>query len=113
MRALVFTSVVFSFLVLAAHFLRGGNLVLFGGGLALNGLLAVRRAWARRTLQAALVLCAFEWLRVAFEIAEGRVRAGEPWERMAAILVAVTGVAVFGVFGLESGRMRERFTRSP
>lgn len=109
MTALVVTSVVFSLIVLAAHFLRAGNLILFSVCLALNVLLAVRHPWARRALQVVLGLGAFEWLRVTFTVAETRVRAGEPWERMAVILVAAAAVAVLGAFGLESERMRARF----
>jgi hypothetical protein len=79
---------------------------------ALNALLAVRRPWARRVLQGLLALGAIEWLRVTFGVAEARVRAGEPWERMAVILVTVAAVALLGAAGLESRRMRQRFDPS-
>lgn len=108
-NALRITAIVFSLLVLGAHFLRGGNIALCAVCVGLIGLLRVRRPWARRTLQVVLGLGAVEWIRLTFEIAEVRVRAGEPWERMAVILVAVAAVAALAVAGLESKAMRGRF----
>jgi len=109
MNALRIVAVVFSLLVLGAHFLRGGNVALCALCVGLVGLLRVRRPWARRTLQVVLGLGAIEWLRLTFEIAEARARVGEPWERMAVILVSVAVVAALAAVGLESDRMRRRF----
>ena len=52
-----------SLLVLAAHFLRGGDLLPLLACIALLPLLAVPRPWATRVLQVALLLGAIEWIR--------------------------------------------------
>jgi len=109
MNAVRVAAIVFSLLVLAAHFLRSGNLLLCAIALGMIGLLGVRRPWARRSLQVVLALGAIEWLRLTFEIAERRLHAGEPWGRMAVILVAVCLVAALAAAGLEAAAMRRRF----
>jgi hypothetical protein len=56
LTALRLAPAVLSLLVLAAHFLRAGSVALVGVSLALAALLAVRRPWAARTVQAALIV---------------------------------------------------------
>lgn len=94
--ALRLLPVVLSAVLLAAHFSRAGAPV--GVALSLGGplLLLVRRPWAARTVQAALLAGALEWIRTAAVLATGRVEAGQPWLRLVAILGAVaafTGAA--------------------
>ena len=81
--------VVLSLLILGAHFLRAGNLVLVALVLALLGLLSVRRRWAARVIQAALMLGAVEWVRTAVELAAWRSQAGQPALRLVVILGTV------------------------
>ena len=100
-----------SALVLGAHFLRRGNLPLVAACLALFLLLFVRRAWAARVVQAALVLGALEWLRTLAVLLPERRAAGEPWVRLVAILGAVALVAVVGALLLETRALRARFGR--
>lgn len=76
-------------LVLGAHFYRTGELLLVGGCVLLLPLLAVRRAWAVRVLQAALLAGTLEWLWTAALLAQQRLAMGQPWQRMALILAAV------------------------
>ena len=80
---------VLSLLLLGAHFFRAGNEVAVLGCAALAGLVAVPRRWAARTVQAALVLGAVEWLRTAAMIAGFRAAAGQPATRMWVILGSV------------------------
>ena len=65
MVALLLLPVVASLLVLAAHFLRSGNIALVVLVLVFMALLAVRRRWAARLVQVALLLGAVEWVRTA------------------------------------------------
>jgi hypothetical protein len=95
--------------VLGAHFLRRGDLGLMVACLALLGLLFVRRAWAARLVQLALLAGAFEWLRTLAQSLPVRRAAGEPWARLAAILGGVALVAVLGAALLETRRLRERY----
>jgi len=100
-----------SALLLAAHFLRRGVPLLVLACLALLALFGVRRPWARRVLQGALVLGALEWMLTLIGFAEARNARGEPWERMAIILGSVTVVALLGAGLLETAAARRRFER--
>ena len=82
--------VILSSILVAAHFSRAGLHVLMLAALALPLLLLVRRPWSVRTVQLALVLAGFEWLRTMWAIASRRIEAGQPWLRMALILGFVT-----------------------
>lgn len=80
-------------LILGAHFLRQGGLMMAGICLALPLLaLFVRRLWALRPLQGLLWFGVFIWTAAALELGQERMAAGRPFMRMACIL---GGVAVF------------------
>jgi hypothetical protein len=98
-----------SALVLGAHFLRRGDLSLVVVCLGLLGLLFVRRLWAARLVQLALLAGAFEWLRTLAQLLSARRAAGEPWVRLVAILGGVALLAVAGAALFETRRLRERY----
>lgn len=98
-----------SALLLGAHLMFHGLLVLVPLALGLFALMWVRRAWAARVLQAALVLGAAEWVRTLLASAAERRAAGQPWERMAVILGAVALVSLLGAALLETSALRRRF----
>jgi hypothetical protein len=81
-----------SFLILAAHFLRGDQTALMLACCAAPLLLLPRRAWATRAVQVLLVLGALEWVWTTLQIRGVRIDQGREWGRMAAIL---GGVAAF------------------
>lgn len=85
---------VLSSLLLAAHFLRSGNMLLVVACASLPLLMLVPSRYARYAFQAILVLGALEWIRTAMAIAEIRLQIGAPWGRMAAI---IGGVALFTI----------------
>ena len=72
------TLVCLSALLLAAHFLRWGNLVLVAISLALPFLLLVRRRWALRTVQAALFAGAAVWLTATYRFVQLRRAFDQP-----------------------------------
>jgi hypothetical protein len=78
--------VLISFLLIAAHFFRAGQLFAVIVLLCVPLLLLVRRSWVPVLLQVVLVLAALEWLRTLVEIAQLRMQFGESWLRMAVIL---------------------------
>lgn len=92
MTVLLLAPAALSLLVLGAHFLRAGQLPLVVAAVALVGLLFVRRRWAARTVQAALVLGALEWVRTTLALVGSRMSTGEPYLRMVVILGAVAAV---------------------
>ena len=81
--------VLISFLLVAAHFFRSGQLIFVTLSLCMPLLLLVRQSWVPWVVQVVLLLAAIEWLRTLINIAQLRMHAGEPWMRMAAILGAV------------------------
>jgi hypothetical protein len=94
MALIALLPVILSILVLGAHFFRAGNLLLVAVCLALLALVAVRRAWAARALQVALVIGAAEWARTLYALASERAAAGEPYMRLCVILGCVGAVAL-------------------
>lgn len=80
---------VFSALLMAAHFLRGGNVTIVIAILCAPLLLLTRQRWATVALQIALLAAAVEWIRVAAGIAQERAAIGAPTTRMFVILGAV------------------------
>ena len=84
-----------SFLLLGAHFFRGGQLVLVLICCAAPMLLLLRRTWATRMLQVLLIVGALEWLRTAFLIRAIRIEEGRDWRRMAIILGSVAALTFF------------------
>lgn len=110
MTALLFTPVVLSLLLLAAHGSRAGlpfsvSLLV----LALAGLLAVPRRWAARTLQAVLLLGALEWVRTAVVLASARQAAGLPATRMVIILASVALLTAASALVFRHDRLQRRF----
>jgi hypothetical protein len=97
---------ILSLLVLGAHFLRAGNVLLLVAAFALLGLLAVRRPWAARIVQAALVVGAFMWLRTLLLLASVRAMEGLPARRMVLILLAVAVFTAASALVFRTARAR-------
>ena len=102
--------VIISCILLAAHFSRAGRQLLALAALTLPLLLLVRRPWSARTVQLALVLAGFEWLRSIWVIASRRIEAGQPWLRMALILGAVTAFTWASALVFRSPAMRRTWS---
>lgn len=98
--------VILSCILVAAHFSRAGLTVFALALLALPLLLMIHRPWSARTVQLALVLAGFEWLRTMWAIASRRIEAGQPWLRMAVILGFVTAFTWASAFVFRSPAMR-------
>ena len=105
MTALLLMPVVLSFLVLGAHFLRAGNIPLVVASLALLFLLAFRKPWAARIVQAALVLGALEWVHTLVRLANMRAQLGMPGTRMAIILGVVAAVSLTSALLFQTKRL--------
>jgi hypothetical protein len=107
-----FIPIVLSLIVLAAHFLRSGGLLVALGVLGLLALLAIRRPWVARVLQVVLIVGAFEWVRTLVTLAMWRNEQGEPFLRMAVILGVVAAVTLASALLFETPRLR-RFYAGP
>ena len=110
MKALRIVLVILCALLMGAHCLRAELYLLVALSLASPALLAVRRPWAARLLQAALLLAAAEWVRTLVVIAARRRDLGEPWTRMALILGAVAALNLLAALLL---RRRKAISPAP
>jgi hypothetical protein len=104
--------VVLSLILLGAHFLRAGNLVMVTLVLLFVPLLGVRRLWVARLVQVALVLGAAEWVRALVQMAARRSEAGEPMLRLIAILGSVALVTALSAIALQTGPLRRWYDQS-
>jgi len=95
--------------LLAAHFYRAGLLLPALLSAALPLLLAVPRPWAARTLQVALVLGAFEWLRTLATLLAERVSLGQPWLRLVLILGSVAALTLAAAWIFRHRTLKARF----
>ena len=95
-----------SLLVLGAHFYRTGNLLLVAPLPILLALLFVRKPWAARILQGALLIGAVEWVRTLVILANYRAGVGLPYVRLVVILAAVALVCLLSSLVFRSRRVR-------
>lgn len=111
MPALLLTLPTLSLTVLGAHFYRADELLLLAlCALLLVLMLAWRRVWVVRLLQLGLMLGAAEWLWTIFLLVQQRLALGQPWQRMALILLAVALVTALSALVFRHPRLRQRFT---
>src|SRR5947209_4089301 len=89
MKLLRLLPLLLSAVVMAAHFLRTGNLLIVALILCAPLLLLTRRRSAVVALQIGLGIAALEWIRTALTIAHERAAIGAPTTRMFVILGAV------------------------
>jgi hypothetical protein len=90
------TLVVVATLLLGAHVLRTGQLLIVLLVLALIPLLAVRRPWTGHVISIVLWIGTLEWLRTVVVRVQERSALGQPFGRMVMILggvAAITAVA--------------------
>jgi hypothetical protein len=92
--------------LLAAHFLREGDVTAVALCLAAPLLFLVRRRWSLLLLQGLAYVAAAVWLATAWDIVATRWSSGEPWQRAAAILLAVAAVNLLAGTLLR-GRIRQ------
>ncbi len=100
--------IVVTFLI-AAHFLRMGNVIAVVLCLLAPLLFLVRQRWSLLLLQWLTYVAAVVWLATAWQIVAPRWSSGEPWLRAAAILVAVAAINVLAGGLLRSRTMQERY----
>ena len=98
-----------SFLLLAAHFYRAGQMVVVVVLLSLLLLLFVRKYWVPWVIQITLLLGAFEWLVTLYNVAQMRIASDMPWARMAIILGAVALFTALSSLVFRSNALRNRF----
>ena len=96
-------------LLLAAHFWRAQLWPLAVVCVALVGVLGLRRRWAARLVQTALMLGSIEWLRTLATLVAARMALGQPYARMTVILGAVALVTLASALVFRTRSLRERY----
>ena len=98
-------------LLIAAHFLRQGNLVLTALCLLTPLLFFYRRFWSLIVLQVVAYLSAGTWLVALAMIVQQRVAQGRAWTMAAVILGTVAVFTVAAGVLLNSRSIREKYPR--
>ena len=101
--------VILSFLLLAAHFYRAGQVLPASISLALPFLLFLKETWVVRAIQAALLLGSLEWLRTLYSFAQQRIAFEQPWTRLAIILGSVALFTALSALVFQSQLLRQRY----
>lgn len=95
--------------LLAAHFYRAGQFGLAALSVGALVLLAIPRAWCARVLQFGLLAGAFEWLRTLALFASARAAMGQPYLRLALILLAVAAFTAAAAIVFQQPALRRRY----
>ncbi|MCP3699506.1 MAG: hypothetical protein GY920_13280 [Aliivibrio sp.] len=89
--------------IMAAHFLREGNMIVVSALVALPFTLFLNKEFVFRMLQAGLVIGVFVvWLPTIYHIAEYRLATEQPWVRMAIIMSSVILFNLFCAWNLNA-----------
>lgn len=111
-RFVVFCSlipVMISLLLIGAHFLRSGNVLVLIGSLFLIMALGVREPLVARTVQLALLLATAEWFHVAYGLVAARLASGQPWNKLVLIMGGVIVLSLASVALFLTKTLRERY----
>ncbi|NOZ03255.1 MAG: hypothetical protein GXO92_01410 [FCB group bacterium] len=100
---------VLAFLLLGAHFLRGGNMVLVVGSVLVPLLLFIKKRWILVLVQWLAYFGALSWAYTTFVLVHRRIQMGGPWLRMLLILSAVTVITFLAGYLLKSDVVRKRY----
>ncbi|NOZ61344.1 MAG: 4Fe-4S binding protein [Calditrichaeota bacterium] len=103
--------VIFSCLLMAAHFSRGGILGLAIFWLFLPFLLFVKRQWVVRVFQVLLVFAMIIWVETAIRLIQMRQAMGESWTRLAIILAVVALFSGLSALVFENKKVKDRFKK--
>jgi hypothetical protein len=101
--------IVVAALLLGAHFLRAGDLVLVALCLAAPLLFFHRKRWSLIALQVLAYCAAGTWVAAAIQLAHMRQQLGQPWTMAAIILGSVALFTVLAGLLLNSRAIRERY----
>ncbi len=96
---------ILSAVLLAAHFLRDGQIVVVVLCLLLPLLLIPRKLALLRLLQGLLVIGALEWLRTLWTMVQVRQAMDEPWTRLALILGVVAAFTLATAYSNDANQL--------
>ena len=103
------TLLALSAILLAAHFLRASTPIPLLICFAAPFLLAIKKRWSLRIIQALTILGAVIWLLTLSDIIQQRVFEGRSWTVSAIILCVVAGYTLLTGWLLESPIVKEKY----
>ena len=109
MNVLRLFPVIFSFLILSAHFSRAGSPLLTIIFLLLPILLFIKKAWVVRLIQIFLVIGSIEWIRILFVYVNERQAIEEPYIRLVIILGIVAFLTGLSTLVFRNQALKERY----
>ena len=101
--------VIFSFIVLSAHFSRANMpffSILF---LLIPLLLFIKKRWAVRTIQILLIFGSAEWIRILFVYTNERQAIGAPYVRLVIILGIVALITGLSALIFRNPAIKDRY----
>ena len=101
--------VIFSFLILSAHFSRGDMFFLSLLFLILPLLLIIKKQWVVRLIQIILVIGSLEWIRSLFIYVNQRQAIDEPYLRLIIIIGIIALFTGLSAFVFRNEKLRERY----
>lgn len=101
--------VIFSMLLLGAHFYRAGYLLFAGIALLSLGLLCIRRPLVVWLMQGLLVAGAVEWFSTVVRLVIFRQAQGLPWLRLAVILGLVALCSLLSALVFRTSGLKARY----
>ena len=96
-------------LLLAAHFLRGGNLVLTLMCVLIPLLLLIKKWWSWLAVQLFAYAGAAVWIYTGVAIVQQRIFWGMPWARLVMILGGVALFTIWAGFLLNTASVKAKY----
>ncbi len=103
---------IFSFLFLAAHFLRVWDLGTAAVWLMFPLFFTERKGWVRLVLALSLLAGGAIWIHTGYTLVAGRIIQGAPWARLLAIIMIIVSISVIASIMLMGGMARKAFSES-
>lgn len=102
---------ILSFLIVAAHFYRNGQLVLTILFILAPFFLIIKKDWILKSIQWLLYAAALNWVFVTYGLVYQRVLTGDPWQRLIFIMLAVFAFIVFSAVLLNSKKVKNGYKK--
>ncbi len=109
MNTLRLFPVIFSFLILSAHFSRAGLSLFSLIFLLIPFLLLIKQAWVARLIQIFLLIGSIEWIRSLLVYTNERQAIGEPYLRLVIILGIITLFTGLSSLVFRKPALKERY----
>ena len=104
--------VLFSTLLISAHFMRAYGYLIGSLFLLLLFTLFIRKIWIIRLWQILLSLAAITWIFTTINLINLRIEIGQPWLRLAIILGAIIVFTVWSALWLKNKRINAFYNKS-